>query len=210
MPYPIEDQRGRQHLAAYFQHDPDPVEHAARIGKGMQRIDAETKACHDHQGRHDRAQGRPRGRPAQHRGQPKAGEFDHRDRAEAKHLGQGTGKARRPGKVLKCPAERLVPLAHVIGQEEEEAEGHADGPDPADPHDKRRYTLSATAKGHVFLEALLPQMQAITAGTLAPLTARDDAQLVRLLRKMIQAKASRPRCVGMHTFTLRPGACPDW
>ena len=75
----------------------------------------------------------------------------------------------------------------------------------ADAHDKRRYTLSAAAASHALLKALLPQMQAITAGTLAPLTARDDAQLVRLLRKMIQAKAPRPRFVGMQTFTVRSG-----
>lgn len=50
--------------------------------------------------------------------------------------------------------------------------------------DKRRLVVSLTPQGRKLLESLLPLAQAITAETLAPLTARETATFLRLLAKL--------------------------
>jgi len=50
--------------------------------------------------------------------------------------------------------------------------------------DRRRLMVSLTAEGRETIAALLPQAQAITDETLAPLTPRETATLLRLLAKL--------------------------
>jgi DNA-binding MarR family transcriptional regulator len=50
--------------------------------------------------------------------------------------------------------------------------------------DKRRLVVSLTAEGIATLERLLPLAEQITAETLAPLSAREAATLLRLLAKL--------------------------
>ena len=50
--------------------------------------------------------------------------------------------------------------------------------------DRRRIVVRLTAAGRETVEALLPRAAAITAETLAPLTAREAATLARLLSKI--------------------------
>lgn len=50
--------------------------------------------------------------------------------------------------------------------------------------DKRRILVALTEQGREALERLIPEAQAITAETLAPLTAREAATFLRLLAKL--------------------------
>lgn len=51
--------------------------------------------------------------------------------------------------------------------------------------DKRRLLVSLTTEGREAVERLIPAAQAITAETLAPLTAREAAVFMKLLAKLV-------------------------
>jgi DNA-binding MarR family transcriptional regulator len=53
-----------------------------------------------------------------------------------------------------------------------------------DEGDKRRVTVSLTGDGRTALASLLPRARRITADTLAPLSAREAQQLIRLLGRI--------------------------
>ena len=50
--------------------------------------------------------------------------------------------------------------------------------------DRRRLMVSLTAEGRAAIERLVPLARAITAETLAPLSAREAETLTRLLNKI--------------------------
>ena len=50
--------------------------------------------------------------------------------------------------------------------------------------DKRRLLVSLTAAGHTAIAALIPEAQAISQETMAPLTPREAETLLRLLNKL--------------------------
>lgn len=55
-----------------------------------------------------------------------------------------------------------------------------------DPNDKRRSVLELTAEGRAFLDGAYATARDVTERTLAPLTAREREQLLRLLTKISQ------------------------
>ncbi len=54
-----------------------------------------------------------------------------------------------------------------------------------DGQDRRRYTLNITMKGRRLLEDVLPDVEAITEATLSPLTSSEQADFLRLLKRLI-------------------------
>jgi len=53
-----------------------------------------------------------------------------------------------------------------------------------DPNDRRRRVIGPTDNGRLLLETVLPRAFRITADTLAPLTVKEQATLLALLRKL--------------------------
>lgn len=53
-----------------------------------------------------------------------------------------------------------------------------------DPHDRRRHLLTLSNKGRKLLQSSIPVAQRISEETLAPLSANQKKQLVRLLGKI--------------------------
>lgn len=54
-----------------------------------------------------------------------------------------------------------------------------------DGQDRRRYTLNITVKGRRLLDDVLPDVEAITEATLLPLTPAEQADFLRLLKRLI-------------------------